>query len=292
MYYYDMHRLLWSQIADQDDFHVARLTQGPRNTVQAHRHDYFEVFWIEAGTCQHLVNDGRQHLQPGQMVFIRPNDVHTYRCSEPFTFVNVAFRADVIEELAQRYAGEDKSPPPTAWPWACADPLPTTISLGPGTQQQLSNLAAKLTSHAGDPLQRDRFILWLVGLSANSLDREATSESPSMPIWLSQALSQLDDEDLREGVPALARKAQRTREHTGRVLHAALGRTSSQEINRRRLERAAHLLRMSNRTIADVGSHVGLPNPSHFHRLFRARFGMTPRKYREQQFNIIGYDRG
>ena len=60
-------------------------------------------------------------------------------------------------------------------------------------------------------------------------------------------------------------------------------RDSSSFLLRRRLERAAQLLRSefhSQQTITDIALECGFNSASHFGQCFRQRYGITPREYR------------
>jgi len=68
-----------------------------------------------------------------------------------------------------------------------------------------------------------------------------------------------------------------------RRFRAALGRSVVQEILRKRLDEARHLLRSSNLPIADIGPKLGFHSDSYLYRSFRKHFGMTPVQYRKEQ---------
>ncbi|MBM3859847.1 MAG: AraC family transcriptional regulator [Verrucomicrobia bacterium] len=53
-------------------------------------------------------------------------------------------------------------------------------------------------------------------------------------------------------------------------------------IQRRRLERASHLLIETNLVLKEITARSGFASPTLFHRLFRRRFGVTPAAYRER----------
>jgi AraC family transcriptional regulator of arabinose operon len=58
------------------------------------------------------------------------------------------------------------------------------------------------------------------------------------------------------------------------------GRSYIQMVSEKRLSAAASLLRETALPIVEVCLASGFQDLSHFHRLFRRRFGVTPRKYR------------
>jgi AraC-like DNA-binding protein len=69
-----------------------------------------------------------------------------------------------------------------------------------------------------------------------------------------------------------------------RTLYAAFAgeETVAAEIRRQRLDRARAMLLdpAMSRPVAEIGAAVGLPNPAHFSRAFRARHGLSPRALR------------
>lgn len=62
----------------------------------------------------------------------------------------------------------------------------------------------------------------------------------------------------------------------GRALRAATGRSPTGHLIDLRLERAHAQVIASERPLAAIAEEVGIPDPSHFARLFRHRFGHTP----------------
>jgi AraC-like DNA-binding protein len=63
---------------------------------------------------------------------------------------------------------------------------------------------------------------------------------------------------------------------------AAGGAPLPDEINRRRIARAAHLLLLPDMAIAEVGRQVGLDSAAQFSRVFRSVRNMTPKEYRRK----------
>lgn len=66
----------------------------------------------------------------------------------------------------------------------------------------------------------------------------------------------------------------------GRRFKAALGKTPIQYLHDCRLRTAQDLLQSSNLSIGDIADRVGYSDPSHFNKLFRRSFSVTPKEYR------------
>jgi AraC-like DNA-binding protein len=81
-------------------------------------------------------------------------------------------------------------------------------------------------------------------------------------------------------VPALARAAHLSPAHFSREFRRAFGETPHQYLLTRRLERAAELLRNTDRQVADICLSVGLLSIGSFTTSFRRAYGMSPTAYR------------
>jgi AraC-like DNA-binding protein len=81
-------------------------------------------------------------------------------------------------------------------------------------------------------------------------------------------------------VPMLARAAHLSPAHFSREFRRAFGETPHQYLLTRRLERAAALLRTTDRTVADICFTVGLSSVGSFTTSFGRAFGLSPNAYR------------
>jgi transcriptional regulator GlxA family with amidase domain len=68
-----------------------------------------------------------------------------------------------------------------------------------------------------------------------------------------------------------------------RRFQKALGRSVVQELLRKRLDEARHLLRTTDLSIADIAPKLGFHSDSYLYRSFRSAYGMTPAQYRKSQ---------
>ncbi|MCG8461354.1 MAG: helix-turn-helix transcriptional regulator, partial [Holophagales bacterium] len=71
--------------------------------------------------------------------------------------------------------------------------------------------------------------------------------------------------------------------HLQRVFRAAVGESPLQFSRRVRLQRAAASLLVTNKSVLEVALDAGFDSPDSFSRAFRAKFGMAPRRFREQR---------
>jgi AraC-like DNA-binding protein len=82
------------------------------------------------------------------------------------------------------------------------------------------------------------------------------------------------------GVDDMARAAGLSRAHFSREFRRTFGESPHSYLLTRRLERAASLLRMTDRPVADVCWSVGLQSLGSFTTSFTRTYGMSPTAYR------------
>lgn len=67
-----------------------------------------------------------------------------------------------------------------------------------------------------------------------------------------------------------------------------MGISPHQYVIQQRVERAKLLLKQSDRSIADIALECGFGNQSHLTKQFKKQYGLTPKKYRDQQYGQLG----
>lgn len=293
--------LLCDFVAPEELFHVARVRPTARASTREagiHTHDFAEAFWVESGGGTHFVNGKQKSLQRGDVILIRPRDAHFFRASSresdgEFVLVNVAFAAETLEFLQSRYFPEEES-----WPWHGSG-LPSHFVVGGEALRKLGAWADSAPSSSQTRLDLEAFLLDLLRMIArpqatndeceNAARVLAAAPDGAIPQWLEHALVRFDEpQHLATGGERLAELANRSPEHLNRVLQSATHRTTTATVNEMRLQYAARQLRLTNRPVADIAADCGLANASHFHRLFRERFGTSPRRFRIKEHATVG----
>src|SRR6185312_16073307 len=82
------------------------------------------------------------------------------------------------------------------------------------------------------------------------------------------------------GVDEMAAAAGLSRAHFSREFRAAFGESPHSYLLTRRMERAAALLRNTDRSVADICFSVGLQSVGSFTTSFKRTYGKTPTAYR------------
>jgi YesN/AraC family two-component response regulator len=66
-----------------------------------------------------------------------------------------------------------------------------------------------------------------------------------------------------------------------RMVKRMTTKTYTELVQTKRLNQAAYLLSTTRLSVADIGLAVGYDNISYFHRIFREKFGISPKEYRD-----------
>ncbi len=267
--------LIDTYLTPDEAFHFARKGLARRYPDRAHDHDYFEVFLIESGRTEHWINGETQTLEPGQMAFIRPDDVHAFCADRKLgcQIINVMFRRETAAHLADRY-GDTVG----GRFFDARGSQPEMHTLGPVRFSRAVAVAEQLQTSDRSLARIEEFLLFLV----NRVAHATSGLNASTPRWFAEASSAaLSPEVFRQGASGFIRAAGRSHEHVCRTCKAVTGLTPSEYVNRIRIDYAAQLFRSTEESIEDVIENCGFENVSYFYRLFRNQMGTTPRAYRQ-----------
>ncbi|MEO1398075.1 MAG: AraC family transcriptional regulator [Pseudomonadota bacterium] len=263
-------------LAPHESFHFARKTLNATPPEHAHSHDFYELFLVEHGHVAHWTNGVEAVLDVGHAVFIRPNDAHRLHAANgpDCRILNILFRSESADHLVGRY-NEDLS---GRFFWT-TDELPATYLL---TGQRLDQAIRVASTLQTAPRSLSRIEEFLLTMMTRVIDLPEVAGA-SLPAWLVAACERAREPDVfREGAAGFVRAAGRGHEHVCRKTKEHLGVTPSAFVNKIRMEYAAKLLAGEEISVSDVADRCGIENMSHFYRVFRQHFGVTPKAYRKQ----------
>jgi AraC family cel operon transcriptional repressor len=266
--------LRWRAIAGSAPFHAARYVKTAAQPTPRHGHDFAELFWIDAGRGEHLVNGARHPLQPGSLVLMRPEDEHGIRTApgDPLRLTNIAFPRQVLEGLGTRYFADRRDFFWTQKATPCAREIDAAFL------RRLNHWADELSQAPRERLQIDLFLLHVLAELSGAGQRQLPERAPA---WLLQACGRMREPgQLAGGVENFFRLCGRSREHVARTARQHLGTTPTDYVNQLRMAQARRQLEMGDRDILEVALDCGIGNLSHFYELFRRDTGTTPRAYR------------
>lgn len=240
-----------------------------------HGHDFAEIFWVEAGQGVHDAR-GAIALGRGYIALIGPGDEHAIRASwsSELILTNVAFEGEHLDAVLSGYG-------PASGYRALSALRSLTCSVSAECVHRLSARFARLAHSDLRALPLHAFLLDL--LLCVEDDLEAGDRATRLPRWLSDTIDTAcrQPDLLAEGVRGFAKRARRSVDHLNRTCHRYLSTTASGLVNRLRLDHAERLLRSTLLDVTEIAYRAGFGNLSYFYRLFRERYGSSPRAFRE-----------
>ncbi|MBV6656189.1 MAG: AraC family ligand binding domain-containing protein, partial [Devosiaceae bacterium] len=242
-------RHLSDYLAAGEAFHFSRAALAANRRDDAlrglHDHDYHELFWLTAGTVEHLVNGAQQTLGPGDLVFVRPADAHAlWPQRGGAKLVNVAFHSQVCTALFERH--QDALAGTTFW---ARGEVPDRRALGAVERRAIGLWANRLEAAGRSALALEAFLLAVLGLLGSSSNLPPGAEEG--PDWLAESCRALQRADvLRAGVPGFVRVSGCAPAHVARVTRRFTGRSPSDLVAEVRMAQAAAMLEQSTVPIA------------------------------------------
>ncbi len=90
----------------------------------------------------------------------------------------------------------------------------------------------------------------------------------------------MKNRNFADGLPALYRLANKSKEHLARTFRKYLRKSPTEFVNDLRLEFSARTIMSSDAKIIDICGDAGFESVSHFYHLFQKKYAMSPIEFR------------
>lgn len=257
-------------------------TYGRPGKTSTHSHEFYEVFLTVKGNIIHCINKTVQILEPGCLVFIRPDDEHgyVYNEGEEYAFVNLAMSIQLFEDLFFYLKPA----------YDCTDllksPLPPVSRLTKNEADMLLKKLNSLNLVQSRNIQEQKLqirVLLLEIFSQYFTDRKSVLES-DVPYWLAETCRLMKKPDnFTLGQNRMVEICGKSPEHLSRTMKKYMNVTPTDFINNLKVNYAANLLANTNLKITDICYEAGFGNISYFYMLFNDAYGKTPKEFRKSQ---------
>ncbi|KRE51572.1 helix-turn-helix domain-containing protein [Paenibacillus sp. Soil724D2] len=128
----------------------------------------------------------------------------------------------------------------------------------------------------------EEMYLTLLSLCAKIIEgqRPGTTERNDLILETMKELIHQKYSDVNLGQQSIALTVKLSSAYIGKLFKESFKMTITEYINEVRLRHAQILLESGNHTVLEIMEKCGYSNPSYFFRLFKAKFGSTPKEYR------------
>lgn len=254
-----------------------------------HNHNYVEVIYMCSGSTRHIVNGSQILLKEGELLFLSQNAIQEIcPAGRDDVAVNFIILPEFFDKPLSMLGTEDT-------------PLRTfLIECLKDGNQNINYLHFKVSDIL--PIQNlvENMIWTLLFRQPNNRSINQTT----MGLLFLQLLNHIDKMDLgkehfeqellmhvfqyieenyRDGaLTTLAGQLGLDLYQMSRLIKKHTGKNYKDLLQDKRMSQAAYLLSNTTLSVTDISLHVGYSNFSYFYRLFRRRYGLTPKEYRRK----------
>lgn len=250
-----------------------------------HTHDYVEMVYMCRGQTTHRVNGQTIVLRTGELLMLGQNARQSIDAAgEEDVAVNFIVRPAFFSGTLP-FLGEEETPL-RRFVVSCltgeneAGYLLFRVSDVPPIQNLVENLLYTLledTPNKRGILQMTMGLLFAQLLNHTETLQFETQEQNAVFSALRYVEEQYRDGSLTE----IAARLHYELPSLSRLIRQKTGKNYTELMQEKRLSQAAWLLRNTDKNVDEIANSVGYENLSYFHRLFAARFGQSPKKYRD-----------
>jgi AraC family L-rhamnose operon transcriptional activator RhaR len=260
------------------------------NSHPLHTHSFFEIALVTGGEGVHHSLAGRQQLEVGDMILLRPGVWHQYDECRGLQVYNCCFSADLVQrELA--WTREDPLLGYLLWtgPFSAQRRGMLTAHLEPATLKEGLEHLEKLRRLRNQSLSRHRgdIVGWLslyLSCLARTVAEHGDRGEQTHPAVL-DAMRMMEADPARQWtLTDLAHALHLAPGYLVRLFKSATGLPPMAYLSRHRVELAADQLLHTDLPISRIGESVGWPDQNYFARRFKSHYGLSASTYR-QRFN-------
>lgn len=249
-----------------------------------HNHDFYEYFFVLSGCIGHIVNGKREILHRGHLVFIRPDDCHGFFQVEDkdFEVMNITVSIAEFDRLEKHLGCELQE-------LKHKNRTPPQLEMSDQVLQSMIDAHNFLYFYPLSPdndvyLQRRMRFLFIrvceLFLYSGLHEPDTTKE------WLEKSLAAMNTpKNIEQGMPALLDITGFSHGHLCKLMQKYFHTTPNAYIIELRLNQASNLLRYSHMSVKDISGQVGYGNKSHFVKIFKEKYGLSPLQYRKSLEN-------
>lgn len=254
-----------------------------------HTHNYVELIYMCSGKTTHIINDNKVVLNKGELLFLSQNAIQEVMpAEEEDVAVNFIIMPEFFDQ-ALHMIGDEENP--------LREFIVAALTENDGN-------VGYLHFKVSDILPIQNLVENLIWTIKNNIQNKRSINQLTMGVLFLQLMNHTDkvkvgddsedrelmltilryiEENYREGeLNKLAKQLNYDLYWLSRKVRQLTGKTFTDLVQNKRLSQAVFYLTNTNIAIADIGEQVGYDNLSYFHRIFKIKYGMTPKQYRDK----------
>lgn len=257
---------------DKKTNYIFQFVKGRKLTSVYHSHDFYELTCFLRGSATQNTNGKEVYCKENTVMLLRPEDSHCFVSqSDDIEIVSLSVKREEFE-LFERVYEIPKSE-------LCARQPECIFLENVNTSGIYDACAGASTICECDCklILSMFFCLYLRAISAHT-------ERKEIPEALSYAMEQMKQtEHLKAGIVAFVSLSNYSHSHLSRLMKAHFGIGLKQYVNEQRLLRAYNEIVWTNEPFEVISEQLGFASYSHFQKIFKRKFSLTPSALRRGQ---------
>ncbi|SIQ84935.1 AraC family transcriptional regulator [Pontibacter lucknowensis] len=246
-----------------------------------HKHDFYIILFVTQGQGTHTIDFKTYDVQPGNVFFLTPGQVHSWELSSDADGLIIFFSQEF-------YAKEYPHRMPFEFPFFNALLYNPVLRISQAHENTLMPILQLLQQeYRQNGLMRDvalsRYLdILLIELTRIFRPGKAVKGTFAKDLALLQQLERLIDLHYKEQQPVsfYAERLHVTPKHLNDVCRNALNKTTKELIQDRTLLEAQRLLVHADLTSSQIAAELGYFDNTYFFRFFKKHIGCTPEQFR------------
>lgn len=253
----------------------------------AHRHNYIEIMYVCKGTITHYLDGKEVTMQKGDMLLLNQHVQHGVQ-KAGYDDIGINFIAlpeffdiplQMLKEknvLAEFLVDTLRQNNPVS------HYLLFRLEEDPAIENLMENMIASMVN---DDRNEDGINQYTMGIVFLYLLRHVdcltqNSSQSYKDVVVQSTLNYIDTWYKTANLTKIAEDFHQSLSVLSKLIKQSTGFTFQELLQRKRFQKAVMLLVESDLSVEEIVAAVGYENQSCFYRQFKARYGMTPRKYR------------
>ena len=248
-----------------DRFTLAERVYPPNFSTPDHSHQFAVFTFVLGGRYTEVFGAKRRECERATALFHPGGDLHAEHFSgEGGRLFVIEFAPEWVSDLKKRIN------------------FPTETSQVRGGRLAALGARAYAEFERFDefsPVVLEGLMIEVIGEAGRLLERRSASKGPRWLEDVETIIRQRFDEPLT--LEKIAGELRVHPVHLAQTFKRFRDSTVGEYLREMRLESARENLKFTSRPISQIASQCGFSDQSHLSRLFKARYGITPRRYRE-----------
>lgn len=253
----------------------------------SHTHNYIEFNYVYQGNFTQVIDNKEITLQKGELIFLNQYITHEIKASkEDDIIINFIIRPEFFDYIITLLDNENtisKFLLTTLYTdYKEGEYLYFKVSERKGIQEIVEKIIIELYTPS---IMKKATIKLLVGLLLvelikNSQDIEAYSVDNYEKLLIIQCLKYIEEFYDKATLLELSEKLKQPDYKLSKLIKKHTKMTFKELLQERKLSKAVELIKSTNYSISQILEFIGYENPTYFYKLFKTKFGMTPRDYK------------